>query len=139
MIPSTAHLVGEQGVALPTATVSNKTRDRRSASGPVLIAYRVHSNGNIFKETGALWDTWLISGTGSDFEVRASSHTGDALKGGYSPLNTWISLASGEAIWALEATVDPSIKNATFVVEIRRVSDSFVFPSATIDLTAEIA
>lgn len=72
--------------------------------------------------------TWLLSGSASDYQVRASGLTGNTPVGTF---NTWLGLGPGRA-WALIAAP----QSCSFLLEIRDVATHTVQASASVSLEA---
>ena len=82
---------------------------------------------------------WVIphgANVGALFEVRYTTHSGDALTSQASTENTWIALSSDRTYSLFNGDIgtDSSVQT----VEIRRISDSVVVASAIITFTAEV-
>lgn len=122
---------GGGGVA---ASISSRTVSKIVASGfSATATYQLNNNGNVYNHGGVNLETWLDSGVNTNFDVRATLASGDALTSG--TLGTWQALSTTRE-WSLTAAVDLT-KSSTLTVEIRNSSTLAVLTTATINLSAE--
>jgi hypothetical protein len=118
-------------VALEAHTVSRIVVDPADA----YAGLRLNSSGIIEerKASYTAFETWLLSGAASDYEVRATLNTGSLTSG---TTGTWLSCGTSRE-WLCSSTVI-GISQATLTIEIRRVSDSLILESAAVSLYAEV-
>jgi hypothetical protein len=80
-------------------------------------------------------ETWLVSGTASQYDVRMTKNSGNATPTG--TLNTWLNLGT-ERTWEVQdAAADAVEQNATCTVEIRDATTLAVLDTASILFTAD--
>ena len=101
--------------------------------------YRLNSSGaeQTYTSTDFAYTTvgtWLVSGTNSQFEVRATAVSGTVTSG---TMNTWEALSTSRE-WTAAKTFSVGVKQAVITIEIRRASTGVVVDTATVDLGAEI-
>jgi hypothetical protein len=104
-----------------------------NGTGTVTGSYKLAADGKVYNHTGAVLETWLISGVNSDYEARATHQSGSALTTG--TMDTWLALSS-DRTWTLDAA-SPTSKTSVFLIEIRDVATSTVQDSASITLDVE--
>lgn len=102
--------------------------------------YRLNSSGveQTYTSTNLAYTTvgtWLVSGTNSQFEVRATAVSGTVTSG---TMNTWQALSTSRE-WNVTKTFSSGVKLAVITIEIRRASTGVIVDTATVDLGAEIA
>lgn len=98
--------------------------------------YQLRSDGYINVSSGgglgtAILGQWLLSGSGSDYEVRMTETSG-AFSGGV--VGVWTSPVD---MWRVDRTTVGSSR-AVGLMEIRRISDHVVLGSAVVDLKSTI-
>lgn len=76
--------------------------------------------------------TWLLLGVNSDYQVRATLVSGTAPSG--SATGSWLTLNTSRN-WSLTKS-GVGTRTCTLTIEIRRVVDSVVIDTATVDITA---
>lgn len=89
------------------------------------------SGAGTWSGTGTAGGTWLVSGVAGDYEFRATVTSGALTSG---TTGTWI--AAGNS-WTVTRTVF-GVSTAIVDFECRRVSDSVVIATWTIDFTATV-
>lgn len=117
--------------SLPATLSVEDTRGASSTASLTLNSAGTYSSsGNVAAPSG----TWLLSGSGANFESRATVTSGTLTSG---TANTWEALSSNRS-WSKtdSSSVGASPLTVTFTLEIRRVSDSVVVTSSTVTLSA---
>ena len=118
-----------------SVTLTNASALFSAATGTVRAGYRLNTSGVAEIREGAGYvthETWLLFGSASDYECRATV-TGGAVTSGTT--GTWLSLSSSNE-WLVElASVGTS--SATLTVEIRNAATLGVIASATIQIDVE--
>lgn len=110
------------------------------ATGPLsaTATFSLNSSGAlVLSPGGTISGEWLLFGSASDYEARATMASGTNWAG--AALSTWLDLATTRS-WSLTATrstVGSTSVTGTATVEIRRKSDNGVVATATVTLTAE--
>ena len=101
--------------------------------------YRLTSGGDEESGTGTTGVTystiapWLLRGSNSDFEVRATLNSGSLSTG---TTGSWLALTS-TATWTVAQTV-VGVKAANLTIEIRDATSLVVLASATVILSATV-
>ena len=118
--------------------LTNQTANSFTLSpGTAEAAYILNSNGNaqLLQDgnTTNVSGEWLVFGTNSAFEVRATLNSGSLSSG---TTGTWLSLGTTRT-WTVQETA--GTKTANLTIEIRRASDGTVLDSCTVDITAEVS
>lgn len=109
-------------------------------SSPASAAYKLGSNGvgyitNASGSYAAIASEWLLSGSNSDYEVRATENVGTVTSG---TVGSWLALSSNRE-WIITATsLVVEYNSCELLIEIRLVSTGVVQDSAVITLTAEV-
>lgn len=106
-----------------------------SFSGAAIAAVRIANDGRVYHGQNGSFSNqaaWLLSGSASQFEIRAT------LVSGYVPETTgsWLALSSTREWSCTDATQDFSPEEAVLTLEIRRVGTTTVLASANWTLTA---
>lgn len=117
-----------------SASITNQTINSIQLS-TATAGYRLNSAGTAQRLVQASYttlETWLVSGTASQFEVRVTP-TGDALSTGTT--GSWLALSSDREWTLVQASV--AAKSTSLLVEIRNASSGAVLDSATVTLYAE--
>ena len=116
-----------------TGPVSNSAPKAAADAG-----IRLNISGAAERKKGTSYTTlytWLLSGRAGDYEVRASSFSGDALASG--TLNTWQALSTSRE-WILGINrFETKTKTCTFLLEIRPAGGGSTLASATMTLSTE--
>lgn len=102
-----------------------------------LARYRLKSSGIVEKETrtaSTTLETWLLVGSASDYEARATVNSGALAGAGNSATGSWLGLGSSRQ-WGVG--VNNSIGHAVLTIEIRNASSGDVLASAVVTLDAE--
>lgn len=105
--------------------------------------YRLHTDGTIDGTSGTTlnWGLdrgrWLISGSNSDYEVRATLNTG-ALDGGSSVTGSWLVLSTIRSWWCQVTSDSEALSAANLTIEIRDAITLVVLDTATIAISAEV-
>lgn len=104
--------------------------------GSASVTYQLTSTGLARKSENGSYttlETWLNTGLSSDYEVRATLSSGDALFSGTT--GSWLNLATSREWEQAASSGDPF--SSTLTVEIRMAASPFtVLDTATITLTA---
>ena len=101
--------------------------DSSAFNGYLDAIYKLSSDGNVYNHNNTLLESWLDSGTASQFDVRVTA-TGDPLYSG--TLNTWQNLSVDRA-WHLKSTGDAQ---TNLSVSIRDASSLTILDTASITL-----
>lgn len=118
-------------VNLAGGTVSDAAVSPADASA----SYSVNNTGTESSSPAAISNTWLLIGSASDYEVRATLNSGTLSSG---TTGTWLDCGSSHT-WTTTRTLDSGgITTANLTIEIRRKSDGVVQDSATVVLEAEV-
>ena len=123
----TASIIGGSPYDLVTHPDNAEARYRLNSSG----AEQTYTSTDLAYTTVG---TWLVSGTNSQFEVRATAVSGTVTSG---TMNTWETLSTSRE-WTAAKTFSVGVKQAVITIEIRRASTGAVVDTATVDLGAEI-
>lgn len=119
-----------EGVSITNRSIS------KAAAGAVTVSYQLTNGGLVRKsENGAYTtlETWLLSGSASDYEARVPIVGGDSLSSG--TVGSWLNLGTSRE-WQQYADSSNTF-TSNFTVEIRLAASPFtVLDSATINLTA---
>lgn len=123
----------------PTTPVVSITDQEiiRTSTLNTTAGYALNASGAVEKTEGTsttTLETWLLSGSAGDYQVRATLLSGDTPSGTF---GTWQTLSSTRT-WSLQDVVaDATVLSAIFTVEIRLTSSGVVLDTATIELTSE--
>lgn len=90
------------------------------------------SGGRSLAAGGSATWTWLLQGLNTDYQVRATYQSGNTPTG--DALSSWLSLGTTRS-WSLSVGTGGGTKDGFILVEIRRVSDSVVIDSATVEIS----
>jgi hypothetical protein len=106
------------------------------APGSAQTSAQITSAGAVNEvDTGTtLKFTWLLRGSGSDYDVRAT-HSGDAVTG--SATGSWISLGSSVQ-WFLSQS-GAGVASCDLLIEIRHATSGAVIDSANFSMTATVS
>jgi len=122
------------GASTGTVAIGDLTVSIVDTISPVTAYYTLDPSGSIL-EAQLRSLTWIAPQVGMDqFQARVSNVTGATLTSG--TVNSWLTLTASRS-WELEQSVIGS-SSSTFLVEIRRTSDSVVVDSANVTLTAQL-
>ncbi len=77
--------------------------------------------------------TWLVSGTNSQFEVRATETSGTVSTG---TVGSWLVLSTSREWTVARTTI--GTKSVTLTIEIRKASTGVIVATATAQLDAEV-
>ena len=116
------------------AAVTDQSITSLGPTGTLTAGYRLNTSGIAESRVQAAYstiETWLVVGAASDYEVRATLVTGDALTSGV--VGTWQALSSPRE-WLISVTT-PGAKLSELLIEIRTTA-GVVVDSATITLEA---
>lgn len=105
-----------------------------AAPGTATATYTLTSGG-LEQATGLSDNTWMLAGSGGDYEARATLNSG-ALSSGTT--GTWLSLGTTRA-WSVTRSGAAGVSSANLTVEIRLASSGAVLATAPVVLTAELA
>jgi len=115
------------------AAITDQSITSLDPMGTRTAGYRLNTSGIAESRVQAAYstiETWLVVGAASDYEVRATLVTGDALTSG--AVGTWQALSASRE-WLISATT-PS-KLSELLIEIRTTA-GVVVDSATVTLAA---
>lgn len=120
----------------PAVRITNQSI---SDIGPptALARYRLNSSGIVEKEThtaSTTLETWLLVGSASDYEARATVNSGALAGVGNSATGSWLGLGSSRQ-WGVG--VNGTLGAATLTIEIRNASSGDVLASAVVTLDAD--
>lgn len=102
-----------------------------------LARYRLKISGIVEKETrtaSTTLETWLLVGSASDYEARATVNSGALAGAGNSATGSWLGLGISRQ-WGVG--VNNSSGHAVLTIEIRNASSGDVLASAVVTLDAE--
>lgn len=121
----------------PAVRITNQSI---SDIGPptALARYRLNSSGIVEKEThtaSTTLETWLLVGSASDYEARATVNSGALAGVGNSATGSWLGLGSSLRQWGVG--VNGTLGAATLTIEIRNASSGDVLASAVVTLDAD--
>lgn len=105
--------------------------------GTQTVSYQILTAGTvrrIVNGTTTTLETWLNSGSASDYQVRVTDGGPDGITSG-DATGTWLTLNTNYS-WTLEETVSGNTSQTVLTVEIRDVATSTVQDTATVTLTA---
>lgn len=102
--------------------------------GSALASYALLSSGSAQVDGSPVSGEWLVSGSASSFEVRATVQSGALTSG---TTGSWLNLGTTRE-WVVERTT-LGTNTCALLVEIRNASSGSVLDSATITLTAEVS
>lgn len=127
------------GASNQSVDVPNDTIQALSiAPTDATATYRLNANGliqGIRNGSTATEGTWLLGGTASAFEVRATLQSG-ALDGG--TVNSWMNLGSSRDWTRVRTENSTGTNSAVLLIEIRDVATQTVLASGTITLQASV-
>jgi len=119
------------------AAVTDQSITSMGPTGTRTAGYRLNTSGIAESRVQADYstiETWLVVGAASDYEVRATLVTGDALTSGV--VGTWQALSTSQE-WRISVTT-PGTKLSELLIEIRTTA-GVVVDSATVTLAASDA
>lgn len=102
-----------------------------------LARYRLNTSGIVEQETHTVsttLETWLLVGSASDYEARATVNSGALAGVGNSATGSWLGLGSSRQ-WGVGVNGD--IGSADLTIEIRNASSGDVLASAVVTLVAD--
>lgn len=108
-----------------------------SAASPAdaSATYTLTSTG-LEQATGSGSNTWLLTGSASDYDVRATLNSGALTSG---TTGSWLNLGTTRA-WNVTRTSNvPGTDSANLTIEIRLTASGTVVATATVVFTAEVA
>lgn len=120
----------------PAVRITNQSI---SDIGPptALARYRLKTSGIVEEEThtaSTTLETWLLVGSASDYEARATVNSGALAGVGNSATGSWLGLGSSRQ-WGVG--VNDTLGAATLTIEIRNASSGDVLASAFVTLDAD--
>ena len=124
---------------VPTVNITNTSIYATRFVGTATAGYRLNSSGIAESQVNATYstlETWLLSGSASDYEVRATLSSGTLSSG---TTGTWENLGTSRSWTVDDSIVDATISGAVIVVEIRDATTLLLLDTATITLQAERA
>lgn len=120
-----------------SVSITNQTVNSLGA-GSQTVSYRLNSTGAVQRGRNGTYntlETWLLSGSASDYEARVTETGGAGLTGG-SATNTWLGLGTTRE-WELTETSSGASAVTYFDVEIRLAAPpNTVLDTASIEATA---
>ncbi len=118
----------------PALSVSITDQGVSSAGAGVTTAsYTIDSTGVVASHLGTL-ETWLLSGSAADFDVRATLNSGTSPAG---TLGTWLNCGT-DRTWSLtDVVADGSELICAITIEIRNATTLAVLDTAIVDIIAE--
>lgn len=115
------------------------TGDGTVGPSPQEAVYQLNANGTVYKSVlVTAFETWLVRGSASDFEVRATKVSGTSPDLASDALSTWLSLASNRTWTLTNSGSFGSFIICTLTIEIRAAATGTILDTATITLSAEI-
>lgn len=121
----------------PTVSIADQAIYAERAAGTATAGYRLNSSGIAESQVNTGYstlETWLLSGSASAYEVRATLSSGTLSSG---TTGTWENLGTSRSWTVADSTLDPYMSEAVIVVEIRDATTLLVLDTATITLQAE--
>jgi len=116
-------------VSITNQTVSNVAVDPATATA----TYTVNTDGHIRVHGGGSLEEWLVAGTSSEFDVRATHNSGSTPSGTYS---SWLNLGTSRS-WSLSQSGIGSL-TGTITIEIRESAGGTILDSASVTLNPEV-
>lgn len=120
-----------------SAAISNQTI-QTMGSGTQTALYRLNSSGivqEVLNGSPNTLETWLLSGTASLYEARATVTVG-SLSGGTT--GSWLNLGTTRDFWVTETVIEAT-KSATMTVELRLAANpGTIISTETIELLASV-
>lgn len=114
--------------------LSTSTAYLSGPTGPVTASYSISSGGTVSGSNVSGY-SWLLVGSASDYEVRATLSSGTTPSSG--TLNTWQSLGTTRS-WSQTRSLTVGTRECVLLIEIRLASSGDVLASASVTITAEI-
>lgn len=130
---------GTWTIVFQSINIADQAIYRVSATATT-AGYRVNTSGISEKREGATYttlETWLTSGyTASNYEVRATLLSGDALTSG--TVGSWLALSSSRE-WRQQVPGGSSgiVWSSNLLIEIRNATTGVVVDTANVSLTSE--
>jgi len=113
-------------------SISNRTVSKNGFGVPATATYTIDNDGTVRNHAGTNLETWLVGvGVTSNYEVRATYSSGDALSSG--TLGSWLNCGTDRS-WSNSVSDDS--KSTTLLVEIRDAATGTVRDNASITITA---
>ena len=117
----------------PTAvTLSNQYIDK-AQRGVATASYTISSDGKVRNQASTILESWLLNGSASSFEVRATVTSGSLSSG---TTGSWLACSSDRTWSVVNSAADNSTISVVMTVEIRDASTLVVADSATITIEA---
>lgn len=131
-------LLGSSGVAAAVSITDQNFTDTQSP-GPAECQYSLFATGIAYRTTlgggaVAISGEWLVGGSASAFETRATINSGTLTSG---TTGSWLGLGTNR-VWVKEK-VGAGSATVNLTIEIRRASDGVVLDSATIIMTGDVS
>lgn len=104
-------------------------------TGPVTAIYSVNSNGTVTGNNVTQY-SWLLVGSASDYEVRATLSSGTTPSSG--TLNTWQGLGTSRSWSQTQTGPGVGTRGCVLGIEIRLASSGTVLASDSVEITAEV-
>ena len=130
-------MLGSVTPATPRVQLTDTSVNRTVAGGTAVATYRLDAAGTISKTVFgggiSVYETWLLSGVNSDYQVRATLLSGGPLSG---TAGTWQACSTSRTWTVSDAVADANEVAASVLIEIRDVATTTVLTSATIAMSA---
>jgi hypothetical protein len=105
----------------------------KAGHGSATASYVIASDGKVKNQAGTILESWLLSGSASSFEVRATVTSGTLTSG---TTGSWLACSSDRTWSITNSAANNSTVSVVMTVEIRNASTLVVADSATITLEA---
>jgi len=115
-----------------SVSITNQNITDLESGIPAAAAYYLMTDGTVENQDAIYLESWLLTGTNSDFDARVTTTGGTP--GGGSGIGSWLNLGTMR-LWTVTQSPIGSV-NWTFDVEIRNATSLVVLDSAAISLTA---
>lgn len=125
-----AAIAGDAAAALQVQLTDDTAFHEVNDPSDATASYSLNSGGTV-SGTGISGYSWLLIGSNSDYEARATLLSGTLTSG---TTGSWQALSTTRTWTRNRTTIGQN--TASITLEIRRVSDSVVLDSATITLDA---
>jgi hypothetical protein len=125
------------GAYAATAAVGVSLTDQSvsvSSDAPTTASYTISNDGKVRNQENSILESWLLSGSASSYEVRATVTSGAVTSG---TVGTWF-VCSSDQTWTLNNPPRGNVvATAVLTIEIRDAATATVRASASITLQAE--
>lgn len=116
--------------------LTDQTVIKAGSFGTVTAGYRINSSGEAESRkngTYAWLETWLLSGSASGYDVKATVTSGSLSSG---TTDTWLNCGTSRE-WYVQNSIPGTSIACTFTVELRPTGGGSTLDSATINLQAD--